>query len=79
MKHSITVRFLSGSGVRLHEDPDLKLFILVGWRMLPGPPDSTDDILLLLISSGVVWQTRDLHLSHNTLYLLSPRLCFFIY
>ena len=37
---------------------------------------STDD--MLQISSGVVWQTRDLHLSHNTLYLLSPRLCFFI-
>ena len=33
---------------------------------------------LLQISSGVVWQTRDLHLSRNTLYLLSPHLCFFI-
>ena len=39
---------------------------------------STDDLLLLQISSGVVWQTRDLHMSRNTLYLLSPRLCFFI-
>ena len=39
---------------------------------------STDDLLLLQISIGVVWQTRDLHLSHNTLYLLSPRLYFFI-
>ena len=38
----------------------------------------TDDLLLLQISSGVVWQTRDIHLSRNTLYLLSPRLCFFI-
>ena len=28
--------------------------------------------------SGVVWQTRDFHLSRNTLYPLSPRLCFFI-
>ena len=37
---------------------------------------SADDLLLLQISSGVVWQTRDLHLSRNTLYLLSPRLCF---
>ena len=36
------------------------------------------DLLLLEIFSCVVWQTRDLHLSHNTLYLLSPRLCFFI-
>ena len=43
-----------------------------------GPPGSTDDLLLLKISSGVVRQTRDLHLSRNTLYLLSPRLCFFI-
>ena len=39
---------------------------------------STDDLLLLQISSGVVWQSRDLQLSRNTLYLLSPRLCFFI-
>ena len=39
---------------------------------------STDDLRLLKISSGVVWQTRDLHLTRNTLYLLSPRLCFFI-
>ena len=39
---------------------------------------STDDLLLLQISSGVVWQTRDLHLSHSMLYLLSPRLGFFI-
>ena len=36
------------------------------------------DLILLQISSCVVWQTRDLHLSRNTLYLLSPRLCFFI-
>ena len=35
-------------------------------------------LLLLQISCGVVWQTRDLHLSRNTLYLLSPCLCFFI-
>ena len=25
-------------------------------------------MFLLQISSGVVWQTKDLHLSHNTLY-----------
>ena len=31
-----------------------------------------------LISSGVVWQSKDLKLSRSTLYLLSPRLCFFI-
>ena len=30
------------------------------------------------ISNCVVWQTSDLNLSRNTLYLLSPRLCFFI-
>ena len=39
---------------------------------------STDDIPLLQISSGVVWQTRYLQLSRNMSYLLSPRLCFFI-
>ena len=35
-------------------------------------------LLLLQISSGVIWQTRDVQLSRNTLYLLSPRLCFII-
>ena len=35
-------------------------------------------LLLLQISNGVVWQTRDLHLSCNMLYLLSLRLCSFI-
>ena len=39
---------------------------------------STDDLLLFQISSGVVWQSMDLQLSRSTLYLLSPRLCFFI-
>ena len=43
--------------------------------VVEGP---TDDLLLLQLSSGVVLQTRDLHLSHNTLYLSNPRLCFFI-
>ena len=33
---------------------------------------------LMIFDDGVVWQTRDLHLSHNTLCLLSPYLCFFI-
>ena len=32
----------------------------------------------MIFSSGVVWKSRDLQLSRNTLYLLSPRLCFFI-
>ena len=39
---------------------------------------STDDLLLLPIISSVVWRSRDLQLSRITLYLLSPRLCFFI-
>ena len=38
----------------------------------------TDDLLLLQISSCVVWQIRDLHLPRNKLYLLSPFLCFVI-
>ena len=37
-----------------------------------------DDLLLLQISSVVVWQSRDLQLSRNALFPLSPRLCFFI-
>ena len=32
----------------------------------------------MIFSSGVVWQSRDLQLSRNTLYLLSPHLCFYI-
>ena len=43
---------------------------------------STDGLglLLLQIPSGIVKQTRDLHLLRNMLYmyLLSHRLCFFI-
>ena len=39
---------------------------------------STDYLILLQISSGVVRQTKDLHLSCSTLNLFSPRLCFFI-
>ena len=50
--------------------PELFVCCLVHWG-------STDD-LLLQISSGVAGQTRDLHLSCNSLNLLSPRLCFFI-
>ena len=73
-----------GSGVRLYDGPDLKLFILVGWDRSPFVcclvrRGSTNGLLLLqMISSGVVWQSRDLQLSRNTLYLLSPRLCFFL-
>ena len=61
----------------------LKHFILVGWDRSPFVcclvhRGSTDDLLMLQISSGVVWQTRDLYLSRNMLYMLSLRLCFFI-
>ena len=48
-------------------------------------PWASSFVLLLLVlyqtmhlPRTVVWQTRDLHLSRNTLYLLSPRLFFFI-
>ena len=44
--------------VRLHDGPDLKLFILVGkdrsFRLLLGPSGSTDYLLLLQIFSGAV-------------------------
>ena len=71
------------SGVRLYDGPDLKLLISIGWARRSFVcclvhRGSTDDLLLLQISGGVVRQTRYLHLSCNTLYLLSPRLCFFI-
>ena len=69
--------------VSIYNGPDLKLFILVGWDRSffvcsLVHQGSNDDLLLLQISNCVVWQTRDLHLSRNTLYLLSPRLCFFL-
>ena len=44
------------SGVNLYEGPDLNIFILVCLDHL----GSTDDVLLLQIFSGVVWQYRDL-------------------
>ena len=61
----------------------MKLFILVGWDWSSFVcclvhRGLTNYFLLLRISNGVVWQTRDLHLSCNALYLLSPGLCFFI-
>ena len=68
--------------MRHNDGPDLKLFILVGWDRSSFVCclvhlDSTDDLLLLQISIGVITQSRDLQLSRNTLYLLSPRPCFF--
>ena len=52
-------------------------FVMVKVKNLCDVNLQADVLLLLQISSGVVWQTRDHHLSHNTLDLLSPRLCFF--
>ena len=69
------------SGVRLYDYPDLKLFMLIGWDRSSFVCcfvhlGSTDD-LLLQISSGGFWQSRDIKLSCNMLYLLGVRLCFF--
>ena len=58
---------------------DLKLFISVCWDRSSFVcflvhRGSTDDIFVLQISSGVVWQSRDSKdskLSRNTYYLLS--------
>ena len=71
------------SGVRLYNGPDLYLFILVGCDQSSFVcclvhRCSTDNLLLLQISSVVVWQSKDLQLSRNTLYPLIPCLCFFI-
>ena len=57
------------------DGPDLNLFSLVDWDRSSFVSclvhrGSTDDLLLLQISSGVIWQTRDLHLSCNMLSLL---------
>ena len=66
-----------------YKGPDLKLFILVRWDRRSFVCclvhwGSTDDHFLLQIPSGVVWQTRDLYLSRDTLFLLSPRLAFIV-
>ena len=52
-------------------EPELFRLFLIYQGLTGGLP-------LGQISSGVVWQSRDLHLSRNTLYLSGPRLCFFI-
>ena len=70
-------------GVRHYDGLGLiMLFILVGWDRSSFvcclvQRGSTDD-LLLQIFSGVIWQNRELQLSRNALYPLSPRLWFFI-
>ena len=65
-----------GSGVILYDGPYLKLYILVGWDrsffVCYLVHRRSTDTLLLQIPSGVVWQTRDLHLSHKRLNQLSP-------
>ena len=57
--------------------PHLRHFILGGWDRSSFVcclvnRSSTDDLLLLQTSSGIVWQSRDIHLSRNTLYMLRP-------
>ena len=59
----------------------LFVLVLVGWDRSSFVcclvhRGSTDAVLLVQISSGVVWQSSEL--SRNALYLLSPRLCFLI-
>ena len=49
-----------------------------GFRVCKIQVGSTSDLLSLQISTGVLWQSKDIQLSRNTLYLLSPRHCFFI-
>ena len=57
--------------------------LLFIWLILSGLTESqstgsTDDLLLLKISSGDAVQSRDLKLSRNTLSVLSPRLHLFV-
>ena len=56
-------------------------FWLVGIRALSSvawSADSAGGLIVLRISSGVVWWSGGLRLSQRTLCLLSFRLCFFI-
>ena len=48
------------------------------FHLLLANRGSTDDLRLLLISCGVVWQSIDTQLPCSMLHLLGPRLCFFI-
>ena len=57
--------FAGGSGVRLNDGPDIKLFILVGWGRsffvcCLAHRGSAVGFLLLQCSSGVVRHPRDL-------------------
>ena len=73
---------MGGSGVRLNDGPDIKLFILVGlgrsfFVCCLAQRGSTVGFLLLQCSSGVVRHPKDLQVSVNT-FLSSPHLCFII-
>ena len=66
---------VGGSGVRLYDDPDVKVFILVGWDWSSSVfclvhRGSTGDIRLLQISSGVVWQSMSHSVSVKSSSLL---------
>ena len=76
--HPITVNnfaslfnLTGGSGVRLSDGPDIKLFILVGWdrsffAFCLAHRGSTVGFLLLQCSTGVVRHLRDLKASVAT-------------
>ena len=71
-----------GSGVRLNDGPDIKLFILVGWGRsffvcCLAHRGSTVGFLLLQCSSGVVRHPGDLRVSVAT-RCFCPRLCFIV-
>ena len=59
-----------GSGVRLYDGPDLKLIILFGWDWSSSSVAWSTGAQIF---SGVVWQSRDLQLPRNMLYLFNPR------
>ena len=64
MRQSACLVFNIFTGVRFYNDPDLELFILVGWEQsffvcCLAQGDLTGDSLLLQIFSGVVWFSRD--------------------
>ena len=73
-----------GSGVRLYDGPGLKLFISVGngaFVCCLVHRGSTDALLLLQISVGVFLADQGSpYVTRHVvfLYLLSPRLCFFL-
>ena len=74
----VPVHCFSITVFRLYDGLDIKLFILVGWDRSSSTVALSTGAQLMIFFCFRFPVVLDLHLSYNTLYLLSPRLCFFM-